>query len=107
MQHFIDHIQNSLNETSVIFGSVIQYIVIKEENLTLKKRFKLLSFLVLSSIFTALYVVAPLVEHFKLEGTKLETSLYAVSSLISIEVIKGIINLLPKYIKEKIKEKEG
>jgi hypothetical protein len=48
-----------------------------------------------------LFVVAPINEHFKLEGTKLGSSLYALSGLISLQIISFLTTILPNALKNK------
>lgn len=82
---------------AVLFGMAMQFFL--GENKTAKVALGVIA----SSVFVAMYVVAPAIEFFGLEGdSKLAIALYAMSSLISMEIIAILILIMPKIFRQKV-----
>lgn len=82
---------------AVLFGMFMQFFL--GENKTWRVAFTIL----FSSVFVAMYVVSPLVEIIGIEySSKKAIALYALSSLISTELIAILIILTPKAFRQKL-----
>jgi len=85
--------------TAVFVGALIQVM------LGSKKNARRIAMVGISSIFVAIYIVAPIVEMIGVEETsKAAIAMYALSSLISIEIIGVVQTVLPRGIKAKMTE---
>lgn len=92
--HFFNEVQVIF---AVIFGMFMQFFL--GENKTRKVAFGVIG----SSIFVAMYVVSPAIEVLGLKnGSKLAIALYAMSSLISMEIIAILIVIAPTAFRQKL-----
>jgi len=82
---------------AVIFGMFIQFFL--GENKTWRVAFTI----IISSIFVAMYITAPLIEILGIDvGSKKAIALYAISSLISTEMIVILIVITPKAFRQRL-----
>jgi len=100
VQQKFNEIVGMLHETqimgAVIFGMCVQFFIGKS------KTAKVALTIVVSSLFVALYIVPVIVEIVGVPDTsKIAISLYALSSLISVELLAVLITLLPGAIRRK------
>jgi len=101
MHNKLHNLSEAIHESqimfAVIFGMFVQFF------LGSTKTFKIASAIVVSSIFVAMYVVSPIIEVANIsEDSKLAISLYALSSLISMELIAVLLTVLPNAIKDRL-----
>jgi len=83
--------------TAIIFGMFLQFF------LGNNKTAKIAVTIIASSVFVAMYVVAPVVEILGIsEDSKIAVALYALSSLISMEALAILLTLMPMAFKEKL-----
>ena len=90
------------SETALIFGMVLQFFLSPVKNV------KIFTAILLSSFFVAIYVIDPFIDVMRIEtGTNMEKSLYAISSLLSMEILSLIINIVPKGVSMFLRKKLG
>jgi len=92
---FIKEIEVS---SAILFGAFMQFIFGNTK--TIKVGFIIL----VSSIFVAIYIILPAIELLDIDNRKIEASMYALSSLISVEFIAIIIVILPNVISDRIEK---
>ena len=82
---------------AVLLGAIVQVAIGKNKNT------RLILSVALSSVFIALYVVAPVVEYFEMDSNSIYAiALYALSSLLSLEIIGILQSALPRGIKKRL-----
>lgn len=82
---------------AVLFGMFMQFFL--GETKTWRVAFSIL----FSSLFVAMYAVPPIIEIIGLDnGSKTAIALYALSSLISTEIIAILIIITPKAFRQKL-----
>lgn len=83
--------------TAVIFGMFIQFF------LGNNKTVKIAGTIIVSSVFVAMYIVSPAIEILGIsDSSKIAISLYALSSLISMEALGILLTIMPLAFKEKL-----
>jgi len=83
--------------TAVIFGMFVQFF------LGSNKTIKIAMTIIVSSVFVAMYIVSPIIEILGIsDDSKLAISLYALSSLISMEALGVVITFMPLVFREKL-----
>ncbi len=88
--------------TAVIFGMFIQFFFGSN------KTFKIASAIMVSSVFVAMYIVSPAIEIIGIsEDSKIAISMYALSSLISMEALAILLTLMPLAFREKLSKYLG
>jgi uncharacterized protein involved in response to NO len=90
--------KENIEVLGIILGSIIQYMLLYKRK---RNKVKFLFTIAIFSIFTALFVVAPINEYFKLEHSRVGSSLYALSGLISLQIISFLTTILPNALKSK------
>ncbi len=84
---------------AVIFGAFVQFFFGKTKNA------KVAVTVVVSSIFVALYIVPPIVELLRIASDgSWAITLYALSSVVSIEILSMVIAILPLAMRERVEE---
>ena len=83
--------------TAVIFGAFMQFMFGSNKSIRTGV------IIVLSSVFVAMYVVFPLMVFLDMEGEQFTAGVYALSSLISVEILAILITFLPKAMSSKVK----
>ncbi len=106
MQDKLRAISEAIHEsqimTAVIFGMFIQYFFGSN------KTFKIASAIIVSSVFVAMYIVSPVIEIIGIsEDSKIAISMYALSSLISMEALAILLTLMPLAFREKLSKYLG
>ena len=101
MQSKLHELSEAIHEsqimTAVIFGMFVQFF------LGSNKTIKIATTIIVSSVFVAMYIVSPLVEVLGIgDDSKIAISLYALSSLISMEVLGILLTAMPLALKEKL-----
>jgi len=101
MQDKLHELSEAIHEsqimTAVIFGMFVQFF------LGSNKTIKVATTIIVSSVFVAMYIVSPALEILGIsDDSKLAISLYALSSLISMEVLGIILTAMPLAFKEKL-----
>jgi len=98
LQHIIHTVIKDIEiMTAVVFGMFMQFIFGAEKSLWVGV------LIVVSSVFVALYVVAPSLIVFDIQHERIKAALYALSSLISVELLALLLVFLPKALREKVK----
>ena len=90
-----DYYNQFANFIAVTLGTLLQLL------LAPKAPVRLVLLTIISSIVTALYIVMPLVDYLHITNDKIEAGFYAMSSIISLTLIRLIINTLPTALKLK------
>jgi len=101
MQTKLHELSEAIHEsqimTAVIFGMFIQFF------LGSNKTIKIAATIIASSMFVAMYVVSPLIEFSGIgDNSKIAISLYALSSLISMEVLGILLTVMPLAFRERL-----
>ena len=97
LHEFTEAIHESQIMTAVIFGMFVQFF------LGSNKTIKVAMTIIVSSMFVAMYVVSPALEILGIsDDSKIAISLYALSSLISMEVLGVLLTVMPLAFKEKL-----
>ena len=101
MQNKLHELSEAIHEsqimTAVIFGMFVQFF------LGSSRTFKVASTIIVSSIFVAMYIVSPALEILGIsDDSKIAISLYALSSLISMEVLGIILTVMPLAFKKRL-----
>jgi len=82
---------------AVLFGMFVQFFFGSS------KTFKIGMSITVSSIFVAMYIVSPLLDAIGIaDNSKIAIASYALSSLISMEILGIIITLMPLALKERL-----
>ncbi len=86
-------------ESAVVFGMVFQFFLLK------RKTWKMAITIMMSAFFIALYFIPVIIELFNLaKYGNIAKMLYALSALLSIELLSLIITILPQAISLKFKK---
>ena len=93
--NIVDTYNQFADWVAVTIGTLIQLFFAK------KPPVRLVILIILSSLVVALYIVMPLVEYTKLNSPRVEAGLYAMSSIVSLAIVRIIINSLPSALKLK------
>jgi len=80
---------------AVTIGSLIQLLFAPTIS------YRLVITIIISSIAVALYIVKPLCHYLKIENPDVQAGFYAMSSIISVAIIRLIIHSLPSMLKLK------
>jgi hypothetical protein len=99
-----DFAKENIEILGIMLGSLIQYMLLYKER---SNKIKFIFTIIVFSIFTALFVIQPINEYFKLEHSKIGSSLYALSSLISLQIISFLTTILPNALSDKILDMIG
>lgn len=88
--------------TGVVFGMVMQFFFVST------RTWKVAVSITFSSIFVAMYVISPIIEASQIEEhSDLAIGMYALSSLVSMEILSIIIVFAPKAIELRLKKLLG
>lgn len=88
--------------TGVIFGMVMQFFFVST------RTWRVAVSITFSSIFVAMYVISPIIESSNIEeNSDLAIGMYALSSLVSMELLSIIILFAPEAIKLRLKKMLG
>ena len=103
MRETIHSISEAIHESqimfAVIFGMFIQFFFGSSRTV------KVASTIVVSSVFVAMYIVSPVVEIAGIsEDSRLAVGLYALSSLISMEMLSIILTVTPEAFRQRLKK---
>lgn len=97
MNELSEAIHESQIMVAVIFGMFIQFFVGSS------KTVKVVATIIASSVFVAMYIVAPIVEAVGIsESSKIAVSMYALSSLISMEILAILLTVMPVAFRKKL-----
>jgi len=80
---------------AVTIGSLIQLLFAPTIS------YRLVITIIISSVAVALYIVKPLCHYLKIENVDVQAGFYAMSSIISVALIRLIIHSLPSMLKLK------
>lgn len=88
---------------AILFGMVVQFIFVEN------KSFRMVMLIIVSSVFVALYLVPSLIDLITLitkhkieHDSKFAITLYALSSLLSMEILAFIMKIMPKAARVKM-----
>ena len=82
---------------AVVFGMFIQFFFGSDKTL------KIGMSITISSVFVAMYIMSPLIEIIGIDSnSKIAIALYALSSLISMEILSIVLTLMPLAFREKL-----
>ena len=103
MREWLHTISEAIHESqimfAVIFGMFIQFFFGSSKTL------KVAATIVASSVFVAMYIVSPIIELVGIsEESRVAIGLYALSSLISMEMIAIIITVTPDVFRGRLKK---
>ncbi len=103
MQDKLHAISETIHEsqimTAIIFGMFIQFFFGGS------KTWRVALAITFSSVFVAMYVVSPLIEISGIcEDSKVAVGLYALSSLISMEMLAIALTVLPEAFKQRLQK---
>ena len=103
MREVVHHISEAIHESqimfAVIFGMFIQFFFGDS------KTVKVASTIVVSSVFVAMYIVSPVIEMMGIsEDSRVAVGLYALSSLISMEMLSIMLTFMPEMFKNRLKK---
>jgi len=99
-----DKIKCYLDIIGLLLGTLMQFILGHKKS---RNKIRFAIFIITSSIFSAIFVVTPIVEHYNLGHTRIAGSAYALSSIISLQIISFITSSLPEAIRNKVLEYIG
>lgn len=103
MKDIIHSVSEAIHESqimaAVIFGMLIQFFF------GTSKTLKVAATITVSSVFVAMYVVSPIIELVGIsEDSRVAVGLYALSSLISVEMLAIILVVTPEVFRNRIKK---
>ena len=103
MREVVHQISEAIHESqimfAVIFGMFIQFFFGDS------KTVKVASAIVVSSVFVAMYIVSPAIELIGIsDDSRVAVGMYALSSLISMEMLSLLITFMPNMVKERLKK---
>ena len=99
---WINLVQDYFTAVAVIFGMFLQFWLGKSKN------WRIVVTIVTSSLFLSLFIIPAILEWKNIAtDSKFAIALYALSSVISVMIIEGVIMTLPEMAKEKIEKMLG
>lgn len=99
LSNLLGLIHESQIVTGVIFGMVMQFFLVST------RTWRIAVSITFSSIFVAKYVISPIVEVSNInENSDLAIGMYALSSLVSMELLSILIVFAPEAIKLRLKK---
>lgn len=103
MRDIIHSVSEAIHESqimfAVIFGMFIQFFFGGN------KTVKVASTIVVSSVFVAMYIVSPLIEIMGIsDESRVAIGLYALSSLISMEMLAILLTVMPEVFRSRLKK---
>jgi len=93
--NIVDAYNQFSNWVAVTIGTLIQLLFANNPPI------RLVILIILSSLLVALYITMPLIEYIHITNEKIEAGLYAMSSIISLAIVRIILNSLPNALKLK------
>ena len=101
MQAKLHDLSETIHESqimfAVIFGMLVQFF------LGSSRTAKIGMAILVSSVFVAMYIVAPAIEILGIsEDSKLAVALYALSSLISMEILAILLTIMPLAFRQRL-----
>ncbi len=101
MQDKLHYISEAIHEsqimTAIIFGMFMQFFLVSN------KTWRVAAFIGASGMFVASYVVYPAIEFVGIEeSSRLAVSIYALSSLLSMEILAIILTFFPLAVKDRL-----
>ncbi len=101
MQDKLHEISEAIHEsqvmTAIIFGMFMQFFLVSS------KTWRVAVFIGASAMFVASYVVSPTIEYIGIaEDSRIAVSIYALSSLLSMEILAIILTFFPLAVKARL-----